>query len=71
MKFKGSVKSTAAEITSDGELVQITNTGSPDGEAGHHRDVGRVQGWHNDISRAVMPSCTQLGHRVFPVNIRL
>ena len=60
------------------ELVQITNTGS---EATAHairlsrawtkRDdiiltLGGYNGWHNDVSRAVMPSLAQLGPRVSP-----
>jgi glutamate-1-semialdehyde 2,1-aminomutase len=57
------------------ELVQITNTGS---EATAHairlsraftgRDhiiltLGGYNGWHNDVSRAVTPSLTAVGHR--------
>jgi glutamate-1-semialdehyde 2,1-aminomutase len=60
------------------ELVQITNTGS---EATAHairlsraftgRDhvvlmLGGYNGWHNEVSRAVMPSLEQIGPRVSP-----
>ncbi|MFT3705983.1 MAG: aminotransferase class III-fold pyridoxal phosphate-dependent enzyme [Agriterribacter sp.] len=60
------------------DLVQITNTGS---EATAHAIrlsraytgkediilmVGGYNGWHNDVSRAVMPSLQQLGERVSP-----
>lgn len=60
------------------ELVQITNTGS---EATAHAirlsrawtgrediilTLGGYNGWHNDVSRAVMPSLKQLGARVSP-----
>src|SRR5690606_20894808 len=60
------------------ELVQITNTGS---EATAHairlsraftgRDhivlmLGGYNGWHNEVSRAVMPSPEQVGPRVSP-----
>ena len=60
------------------ELVQITNTGS---EATAHAirlsraytgrediilAVGGYNGWHNEVSRAVMPSLEQLGPRVSP-----
>jgi glutamate-1-semialdehyde 2,1-aminomutase len=58
------------------ELVQITNTGS---EATAHAirlsrawtgrehiivTLGGYNGWHNDVSRAVMPALTQIGPRV-------
>lgn len=60
------------------ELVQVSNTGS---EATAHairlsraytgrEDVimmlGGYNGWHNEVSRAVMPSLTQVGLRVSP-----
>lgn len=60
------------------ELVQVTNTGS---EATAHairlsraftgRDhiiltMGGYNGWHNEVSRAVMPSLEQLGPRISP-----
>jgi glutamate-1-semialdehyde 2,1-aminomutase len=60
------------------DLVQITNTGS---EATAHairlsraytnRDhiilmVGGYNGWHNDVSRAVLPSFEQIGPKVSP-----
>lgn len=60
------------------DLLQITNTGS---EATAHAIrlsraytgkehiilmVGGYNGWHNDVSRAVMPSLQQLGARVSP-----
>ncbi len=60
------------------ELVQITNTGS---EATAHairlsrayteREdiiliIGGYNGWHNEVSRAVMPSLEQIGPRVSP-----
>ena len=60
------------------ELIQITNTGS---EATAHairlsraytaREdiiliVGGYNGWHNEVSRAVMPSIEQIGPRVSP-----
>ena len=60
------------------ELVQITNTGS---EATAHAirlsrawterediilTLGGYNGWHNDVSRAVMPSFSQVGERVSP-----
>lgn len=60
------------------ELIQITNTGS---EATAHAirlsraytgrediilAVGGYNGWHNEVSRAVMPSLAQLGPRVSP-----
>jgi glutamate-1-semialdehyde 2,1-aminomutase len=60
------------------ELVQITNTGS---EATAHAirlsraytgrediilAIGGYNGWHNEVSRAVMPSLEQLGQRVSP-----
>lgn len=60
------------------ELVQITNTGS---EATAHAirlsraytgrediilAIGGYNGWHNEVSRAVMPSLEQLGPRVSP-----
>lgn len=60
------------------ELVQITNTGS---EATAHAirlsraytgrediilAIGGYNGWHNEVSRAVMPSLAQLGPRVSP-----
>lgn len=60
------------------ELLQITNTGS---EATAHAirlsraytgrediilAVGGYNGWHNEVSRAVMPSLAQLGARVSP-----
>ena len=60
------------------ELLQITNTGS---EATAHairlsraytqREdiiliIGGYNGWHNEVSRAVMPSLAQLGPRVSP-----
>jgi glutamate-1-semialdehyde 2,1-aminomutase len=60
------------------ELVQITNTGS-EGTAHAIRlsrawtgrediivTLGGYNGWHNDVSRAVMPSLAQLGDRVSP-----
>jgi glutamate-1-semialdehyde 2,1-aminomutase len=58
------------------ELVQITNTGS---EATAHAirlsrawtgrehiilTLGGYNGWHNDVSRAVMPSLKQIGNRI-------
>lgn len=60
------------------ELIQVTNTGS---EATAHairlsraytgREdiilmIGGYNGWHNEVSRAVMPSLAQLGPRVSP-----
>ncbi len=66
------------EIIPSVELLQITNTGS---EATAHairlsraytgRDdiilaIGGYNGWHNEVSRAVMPSLAQLGKRVSP-----
>lgn len=60
------------------ELVQITNTGS---EATAHAirlsraftgrehiilTIGGYNGWHNEVSRAVMPSLEQIGPRVSP-----
>ncbi len=60
------------------ELVQITNTGS---EATAHAirlsrayterediilTIGGYNGWHNEVSRAVMPSLEQLGQRISP-----
>jgi glutamate-1-semialdehyde 2,1-aminomutase len=60
------------------ELLQITNTGS---EATAHAirlsraytgrediilAIGGYNGWHNEVSRAVMPSLDQLGKRVSP-----
>ena len=60
------------------DLVQITNTGS---EATAHAirlsraytgrediilAIGGYNGWHNEVSRAVMPSLEQLGARVSP-----
>jgi glutamate-1-semialdehyde 2,1-aminomutase len=60
------------------DLVQITNTGS---EATAHAirlsraytdrediilTVGGYNGWHNEVSRAVMPSLAQIGPRVSP-----
>lgn len=60
------------------ELLQITNTGS---EATAHAirvsrayterediilTIGGYNGWHNEVSRAVMPSLAQLGPRVSP-----
>lgn len=60
------------------ELVQITNTGS---EATAHAirlsrawtgrediilTLGGYNGWHNDVSRAVMPSLEALGARISP-----
>lgn len=66
------------ESVSSLELVQITNTGS---EATAHAirlsrafterediilTLGGYNGWHNDVSRAVMPSLQQLGPRISP-----
>ena len=66
------------ESVSTLELVQITNTGS---EATAHAirlsrawtgrediilTLGGYNGWHNDVSRAVMPRLDQLGARVSP-----
>ena len=60
------------------ELVQITNTGSEGtahairlSRAFTGRDdiivtLGGYNGWHNDVSRAVMPSFAQVGPRVSP-----
>lgn len=60
------------------ELIQITNTGS---EASAHAirlsraytgrediilTIGGYNGWHNEVSRAVMPSLAELGPRVSP-----
>lgn len=60
------------------DLVQITNTGS---EATAHAirlsraftgrehvilTLGGYNGWHNDVSRVVMPSLAQLGDRISP-----
>lgn len=60
------------------ELVQITNTGS-EGTAHAIRlsraytgrediilTLGGYNGWHNDVSRVVMPSLAQIGDRVSP-----
>lgn len=60
------------------ELVQITNTGS-EGTAHAIRlarawtgrediivTLGGYNGWHNEVSRAVMPALSQLGPRVTP-----
>lgn len=60
------------------ELVQITNTGS-EGTAHAIRlsrawtgrediivTLGGYNGWHNEVSRAVMPSLSQIGARVSP-----
>lgn len=60
------------------DLVQITNTGS-EGTAHAIRlsrawtgrehiilTLGGYNGWHNDVSRQVMPSLSQLGDRVSP-----
>lgn len=60
------------------ELVQITNTGS-EGTAHAIRlsraytgrediilTLGGYNGWHNDVSRSVMPSLAQLGPRTSP-----
>ena len=60
------------------ELVQITNTGS-EGTAHAIRlsraytgrediivTLGGYNGWHNDVSRAVMPPLSQIGSRVSP-----
>lgn len=64
------------------DLVQITNTGS---EATAHAirlarawtgrediilTLGGYNGWHNDVSRAVMPSLAQVGPRVSPGEYR-
>jgi len=66
------------EIIPSIELLQITNTGS---EATAHAirlsraytgrediilAIGGYNGWHNEVSRAVMPSLEQLGKRVSP-----
>ena len=64
------------ECVSSLELVQITNTGS-EGTAHAIRlsrawtgrehiilTLGGYNGWHNDVSRAVMPTLSQLGPRV-------
>jgi glutamate-1-semialdehyde 2,1-aminomutase len=60
------------------QLVQLTNTGSEAtahairlSRAYTHRDhiiltVGGYNGWHNDVSRMVMPAYEQIGHRVSP-----
>lgn len=60
------------------ELVQITNTGSEGtahairlSRAFTGRDdvivtLGGYNGWHNDVSRAVIPSLTQVGPRISP-----
>lgn len=60
------------------ELVQITNTGS-EGTAHAIRlarawtgrediivTLGGYNGWHNEVSRAVMPALSQIGSRVTP-----
>ncbi len=66
------------EILPSLEKVQITNTGS---EATAHAirlsraytgrediilTLGGYNGWHNEVSRAVMPSLAQIGERVSP-----
>lgn len=66
------------EIIPSVELLQITNTGS---EATAHAirlsraytgrediilAIGGYNGWHNEVSRAVMPSLAQVGKRVCP-----
>ncbi len=66
------------EIIPSIDLLQITNTGS---EATAHAirlsraytgrediilTIGGYNGWHNEVSRAVMPSLAQLGKRVCP-----
>lgn len=66
------------EIIPSIDLLQITNTGS---EATAHAirlsraytgrediilTIGGYNGWHNEVSRAVMPSLAQLGKRVSP-----
>lgn len=60
------------------ELIQVTNTGSEAtahairlSRAYTHREdiiltIGGYNGWHNEVSRAVMPSLAQLGPRVCP-----
>ena len=66
------------ELVPSLELIQVSNTGS---EATAHAirlsraytgrediilTVGGYNGWHNEVSRAVMPSLAQLGKRVSP-----
>ena len=76
--WEGRLAELMCEVIPSLELVQITNTGS---EATAHAirvsraytdrediivTLGGYNGWHNEVSRSVMPSLEQIGERVSP-----